>query len=298
MVLFLSQSRNIKPSQWGSDVDVQYAVQKNAEKIYGINPENILLAMPMWEESGNVAKDYSIGKNNGTVHGATWTPQKLNFDGTNDYTDLDNIGSFKTFVGSGPFTINIVVKTNLAAIRSGVMGDWNAIGNGVSFSIEFGGWLQPVNHITTLMRQGDPNAGYLDSGVVYNTSTEYNITVTYDGITRSIFIQGNLKNSDIPPAWIDVGAALDTTIGRLGAFAAGYLNGYIKRATVIKGAITTEQAALFNDLPYGLYQPVSEEIYLMPSTPTIGWTGKINAITNPAKINGVSVANISKVMRH
>ena len=28
----------------------------------------------------------------------------------------------------------------------------------------------------------------------------------------------------------------------------------------------------------------------------VGWTGKINGVTNPAKINGVVIANISKVM--
>ena len=27
-----------------------------------------------------------------------------------------------------------------------------------------------------------------------------------------------------------------------------------------------------------------------------GWTGKVNGVTNPAKINGVAVANISKMM--
>lgn len=295
MVLFLSQSHNIKPSQWGSDADVQYAVQKNAEKIYGINPENILLAMPIWEESGNVTKNYSIGKNNGTIHGATWTPQKLNFDGTNDYADLDNIDRFKTFVGDGPFTINIIVKTNLAAVRRTIIGDWNAIGNGVSFSIEFGGWLQPINHITTLMSRVDPNAGYLDSGVVYDTTTEYKITITFDGTTRKIFIQGDLKNSDIPAPWHNIGAALDTSLGRSGAANANYLNGYIKNTTIIKGAITDEQVALFNDIPYGLYQQVSAPIYY--SAPSIGWTGKMNSITNPAKINGVSVADIATVMR-
>lgn len=30
--------------------------------------------------------------------------------------------------------------------------------------------------------------------------------------------------------------------------------------------------------------------------PSVGWTGKINGITNPAKINGIAVANIGKVM--
>lgn len=34
-------------------------------------------------------------------------------------------------------------------------------------------------------------------------------------------------------------------------------------------------------------------IWDAPSEP--GWTGKINGVTNPAKINGIPVANIAKV---
>lgn len=35
---------------------------------------------------------------------------------------------------------------------------------------------------------------------------------------------------------------------------------------------------------------------LWPAAPPVGWTGKITGITNPAKINGIAVANIGKVM--
>ena len=298
MVLFLNQSQNIKPIQWGSDADVQYATQKNAEKIYGINPENILLAMPMWEGTGNVVKDYSLGKNNGIVHGTIWTPQKLNFNGINSYIDLDNINSFRSFVNGGPFTFNIIVQTNLSAARRAIIGDWNVAGSAVSFSIEFGGWLQDITHITTVMSQLDSNAGYLDSGVVYDTITEYNITVTFDGTTRKIFVQGDLKNFDIPPAWhVGVGGE-DTILGKAGAAAVLYLDGSIKSVIMLKDSVTAEQAALFSDIPYGLYQPASEEIYLIPSAPAAGWTGKINRITNPGKINGVLAADIASVMGH
>ena len=31
-------------------------------------------------------------------------------------------------------------------------------------------------------------------------------------------------------------------------------------------------------------------------TVSTGWTGKLNGITNPAKINGIAVANIATVM--
>ena len=29
--------------------------------------------------------------------------------------------------------------------------------------------------------------------------------------------------------------------------------------------------------------------------PSAGWAGKVNGVTNPAKINGITVANIAKV---
>lgn len=39
-----------------------------------------------------------------------------------------------------------------------------------------------------------------------------------------------------------------------------------------------------------------DELVSFGSEESIGWSGKINSITNPTKINGVTVANISKVM--
>ena len=59
MAIFLRHSYNVFPSLWGSDADVQYAVKTNCEKIYGIDSDKLVLAMPMWERIGDAHKDYS-----------------------------------------------------------------------------------------------------------------------------------------------------------------------------------------------------------------------------------------------
>ncbi len=57
------------------------------------------------EGSGNILSDI-IGKNDGTIHGATWTSGKvggaLEFDGTDDYADM---GDLDVITGTKPFTI-------------------------------------------------------------------------------------------------------------------------------------------------------------------------------------------------
>lgn len=40
------------------------------------------------------------------------------------------------------------------------------------------------------------------------------------------------------------------------------------------------------------YQTIAQVEYVEST----GWTGKVNGLTNPAKINGVAVADINKVM--
>ncbi|MFC1510488.1 LamG-like jellyroll fold domain-containing protein, partial [Candidatus Omnitrophota bacterium] len=54
--------------------------------------------------------------------------------------------------------------------------------------------------------------------------------------------------------------------------------------------ITTEYNNMYSPASYLTFG--TEEIYSAPS----GWTGKINGVTNPAKIMGIPVSNINKVM--
>lgn len=293
MSIFLRHSYNIPPPRWGSSADIQYAVKVNAEKVYGINADTVCFSLPMFW--GLPILDVSEKNNHITNQGATYKNNEFVFDGTNDYVDIDNIGSFRDFVDTGPFTINLLVRNNLAATRTSIISDFNASGTIKSFTIEFGGWLQDVTHITTLMAQANANLGYLDSGVVYDTTTYYHICVTFDGTTRTIFIQGKYKNSDVPPTW-DSGAGTNTTIGRVGSYSGGYLNGNLKFLNIFKSSINRFQIALLNDLPYGLYQKVSRPFYLLPSVPSVGWTGEIIGVTNPTEILGRATSEISEVI--
>ena len=59
-----------KPRKWGSFQDVQYAIRKNAEKIYQIDPDSMVLCMPLFW--GLPPLDYSKFGNHGTNYGATY----------------------------------------------------------------------------------------------------------------------------------------------------------------------------------------------------------------------------------
>ena len=96
-----------KLQQWGSFSDIQYALRVNADRIFGINPDNIVLAMPMWEGAGNNIIDYSKYGNHGSNNKATWVGQGLGFDGS-DY--ISNINA--DIGGNTQVTISIKIKSD------------------------------------------------------------------------------------------------------------------------------------------------------------------------------------------
>ena len=288
MTIFSKLGCNVPPPRWGSHADVQRAIQTNAEKIYGINPKDVMLSLPLFW--GLPTLDVSGKNNHGTNQGALYKNDGFDFNGSTRI-DIDSIGSFEAFIDDGPYTVNVLVKTNLLNTRQVIIGDWSSGGTNKSFAIEFGGWAVPNNVISTVMGQANANIGYLNSGVVYDAVTYYNIIVSWDGSVRKIYVQGKCRNEDVIAGMV---FGTNTSIGRAGDLALLYLNGNVKFLNIFKTSIDENQAALFNDIPYGLYQQVSAPIYY--SAPTIGWTGKINGITNPGKINGVSVADIASVM--
>lgn len=53
---------------------------------------------------------------------------------------------------------------------------------------------------------------------------------------------------------------------------------------------------LIDENPTGTGLVVSNNILSAWDEVPAGWTGKINGVTNPAKINGVAVADITSVM--
>ena len=108
---FLRQSHNVKPERWGSDADVQFAVAKNSEKIYGIDHKSNVLVMPLF--FGFPCLDFSGKQNHGTPYGGVaYDGQGLILDGTNDYVDVGTNSSLQ--ISTGDFSISSWIKTDLS----------------------------------------------------------------------------------------------------------------------------------------------------------------------------------------
>ena len=58
-------------------------------------------------------------------------------------------------------------------------------------------------------------------------------------------------------------------------------------------AVTTNDRDYYKE---GLVDGFTQNLDLGAAPPPLGWTGKINGVTNPAKINGIAVADIASVM--
>ena len=78
----MTGSYKIKPKQWGSPLDVRYAIFKNAERI-GIDPASIALAMPMWDTI-----DYATLKTGVNINGCTFVRDGVEILKTTDATDV------------------------------------------------------------------------------------------------------------------------------------------------------------------------------------------------------------------
>jgi len=80
----------------------------------------------MDEGAGNVVHDLSGYGHNGTIVSATWEPESLHFDGSNDYVDLGTaVGNF----GTGEFTISAWVYSTADASNYAVTGNGQTAAN-------------------------------------------------------------------------------------------------------------------------------------------------------------------------
>ena len=159
--------------------------------------------------------------------------QAISFNGSTQYSTFAGINGFGSFVAGGKFTVSLWAKTNIAATRQVIMGDWDSGGNNESFSVEFGGYGQPSTHITTNFRTGYAN--FLDSNYTYSVGKWNYITVTYDGAHRSIYINGVLANSDTISGQ---SGGVKLALGRAGAYDGLYLNGSVDDVRIYNRALS------------------------------------------------------------
>jgi len=83
----MSRPNDIKPRLWNCDPGT---VAYNCARMGLPMP---VLAIPMWEGSGNKVYDYSGQQNHGIITSATWRNNGLHFDGTGDYITVGHHSS-------------------------------------------------------------------------------------------------------------------------------------------------------------------------------------------------------------
>ena len=92
-----------KPPIWSIDPGV---IAYNCQNAGMPHP---VLAMPMWEGAGGLARDYSGHGNHGTINGADWEIDELSFNGTDGYVDF---GSFVPVSGNDARTFLLWFDAN------------------------------------------------------------------------------------------------------------------------------------------------------------------------------------------
>lgn len=255
MGIFLRHSWNVKPPRWGSFADVQYAIKVNSEKIYSVDPDDDVLVMPLFW--GLPLLDYSGYNNHGTNHGATYKDGSLDFDGGDDYilipNDIVNITS--------DFSIGLWTKIDSFATESTWQRRFIVVKHGTNyldFSVHATG--NKFNY-----RMGASELKKTVNG--FNTDTWYYIFLVKESGSYSIYV--NNQNEALEAGGIILNSNSNSYIGT-GAYAGlkGRFNGLIDEVRISNVARTADQIALFHDLPWDLYRPVSRPVWSIPAAET------------------------------
>jgi hypothetical protein len=217
---------------------------KNCEKIYGVDPDSMVLCRPLFW--GFPCLDYSGHGNDGmNNYGTTFQDGSLSFDGSSRITGSGaGIGT----IGVGDYTVSArIYKKDSAS------------GGAVAFGSYNPAWAINTNEHIYIYDLGSKIAS---TGTI-NLNSWQTITFVREGTgadETKYYINGDYDSptthSDSIPAVTTFAIGTD----RVGGGAYDF-NGLIDEICISNVARTADQIALFHDLPWALYQPVSRPVY-------------------------------------
>lgn len=236
-----------KPQRWGNFQSIQYAVMKNCEKIYDVDPDSIVLAMPLFW--GLPPLDYSGKNNHGTNHGATYKDKSLSFDGTNDYIESPSLATPN-------FTASVWYKWNINTDNEETLiSNWDG-SNRITIAII----PSAADNRTYFI----PSNVYYErfNGLSYQDEQFHHFLFTWDGSNLIFYFDGIDQGapdatgdpSDNTQNAFRIGASLRSSTDR-------FTGGLIDKTHIFDTVLIADQIALFHDRPWALYQPVSRPVY-------------------------------------
>jgi len=249
----------VQPSIKGrSPSIIQRDVWDNCERIYGIDPASLALAMPMWEGAGNVIRDYSGNSNDGTNNGATWTPEGMDFDGVNDFLE-------KTSASGLPTTIGTIGTWVFPKADSGTMVEISDGSTSDRLVFYFDGFVSGNNllYFYVTGEGSGANVWRLDSANTTIIENEWqHLLITFDTSTDTYNVYRN-RQLITPSSTTIAGNPTGINQVNIGSYYnhTTPFNGAIGEIRILNIVSTASQVALFHDRRYDLYQPVSRPSY-------------------------------------
>ena len=280
MAIFLKNSWNVPPARWGSFADVQYAVRINSEKVYGIDSDSIVLAVPLFWE---IYTDFSAYKNTITNYGATKVKNEGFYFNGSTYMIVSQDPSLE--FGTGNFSLSYRFKTGssdtLAMLGYGDRDD-------------SAGWTSyiGVNGVAKIIIDDSSTQVVTEEATNRADNIKHNYIVSIDKSNdQIIYIDGrNIASDNVTGVGnVNTNDHDSIQIGRM-----WYYNEYKYPYTgtlydlrINNSALTETQAKLFNALPYDLYQKVSRPFYLLPIVEGITLT--IEALDGVGTLDNVAL---------
>jgi len=244
-----------------------------------------------WKFDGDATD--SVGSNDGSVSAATLTTGKINqgydFNGGSSYIDFGTNGDFSIGTGSGDTGFSISLWINIDSItRCRIISKGNTTTRDYAFYTGTGGTLT-----WQLWDGGSTNYIYVDAGSMSSYVGSWtHLVATYDGNNLNtgmkIYINGSEASVTRSSGGTYAGSTdsgLSFEIGRY-LKTASYANAQIDEVGVWNREITSSEVTSLYNSGDGLQYPFGG---------SSGWTGTINGTSNPSKVSGIAVANISKI---
>ena len=248
-----------KPKRWGSVSDIQYAIRKNSEKIYGIDPDSNVLIMPLFW--GFPCLDFSGKNNHGAPEGGVgYHSGGLDFDGTTGYLLIPN--DFFVGIASGTFLMRLSPSVASSGSISAFAGDSVS-----DYAFQF--LLTTTNFYAGfydgVWRRAVATEGS-DYSWVINESIQ--LGVGWDSVSPTVKILFNGQNvgTNYTTAFTQP-AKNNLFIARRSS--GNFFNGLIDDIRINNIAPTAEQIALFYQRPWDLYRRVGRTYYSVAAAPSI-----------------------------
>ena len=257
---YLRQSHNVKPVRWGSEADVQYAIAKNSEKIYGVDPDSNVLTMPLF--FGFPCLDFSGKQNHGTPYGGVaYHSGSLNFDGVDDYVGATDKNSLDIV---DDLTLSVWIKTTDNNTLRGIIGkDTDTSLNICPYTLYYNS-----GEVRFLMGQGTSFA-LAETNTVENNGTWKHIVATIDN-TNILKIYINSVQTGTTPTFSGTRQSNNNElwIGKMPLYN-GVLSALIDEVRINNIVLTAEQNALFYARKWDLYRRVGRTYYSVAAAPSI-----------------------------